>query len=57
MRARLALFILLLSSVAFAAKRDAAEEAYQEARKAYFSKLALRSAVARAARAVSPSWS
>lgn len=36
MRARLALFILLLSSVASAAKRDAAEEAYQEARSAYY---------------------
>ncbi|HEX8705499.1 MAG TPA: N-acetylmuramoyl-L-alanine amidase [Myxococcaceae bacterium] len=36
MRQRLALFLLLLSSVAFAAKRDAAEEAYQEARKAYY---------------------
>jgi N-acetylmuramoyl-L-alanine amidase len=34
---RLALVLLLLSSVASAAKRDAAEEAYQEARKAYFS--------------------
>jgi N-acetylmuramoyl-L-alanine amidase len=36
MRARLALFLLLLSSVASAAKRDAAEEAYQEARTAYY---------------------
>ena len=36
MRARLALFVLLLSSVASAAKRDAAEEAYQEARTAYY---------------------
>ena len=36
MRQRLVLFLLLLSSVAFAAKRDAAEEAYQEARKAYY---------------------
>ena len=36
MRTRLALFLLLLSSVAFAAKRDVAEEAYQEARTAYY---------------------
>ncbi|HYH94486.1 N-acetylmuramoyl-L-alanine amidase [Hyalangium sp.] len=36
MRTRLAFFLLLLSSVALAAKRDAAEEAYQEARKAYY---------------------
>lgn len=36
MRTRLALFLLLLSSVAFAAKRDAAEEAYQQARTAYY---------------------
>jgi N-acetylmuramoyl-L-alanine amidase len=36
MRTRLALFLLLISSAAFAAKRDAAEEAYQEARKAYY---------------------
>ena len=36
MRARLALLLLLLSSVAFAAKRDAAEEAYQEARTSYY---------------------
>jgi N-acetylmuramoyl-L-alanine amidase len=36
MRTRLALCLLLLSSVAFAAKRDAAEEAYQEARTAYY---------------------
>lgn len=37
MRTCLALFMLLLSSVAFAAKRDAAEEAYQEARTAFYS--------------------
>jgi N-acetylmuramoyl-L-alanine amidase len=36
MPTRLALCLLLLSSVAFAAKPDAAEEAYQEARKAYY---------------------
>jgi N-acetylmuramoyl-L-alanine amidase len=36
MRTRLALFLLMLSSVAFAAKRDAAEEAYQQARTAYY---------------------
>ncbi|MFL5348217.1 MAG: N-acetylmuramoyl-L-alanine amidase [Hyalangium sp.] len=36
MRTCLALFLLLLSSVAFAAKRDAAEEAYQEARTAFY---------------------
>ncbi len=36
MRTRLALFLLLLSSVASAAKRDAAEESYQEARTAYY---------------------
>jgi N-acetylmuramoyl-L-alanine amidase len=36
MRTRLALSLLLLSSVAFAAKRDAAEEAYQEARTSYY---------------------
>jgi N-acetylmuramoyl-L-alanine amidase len=34
---RLALILLLVSSAAFAAKRDAAEEAYQSARKAYYS--------------------
>lgn len=33
---RLALLLLLLSSAASGAKRDAAEEAYQEARKAYY---------------------
>lgn len=36
MPTRLALCLLLLSSVAFAAKPDAAEDAYQEARKAYY---------------------
>lgn len=36
MRTRLVLCLLLLSSVAAAAKRDAAEEAYQEARTAYY---------------------
>jgi N-acetylmuramoyl-L-alanine amidase len=36
MRKRLVLLLLLVSGVAFAAKRDAAEEAYQEARKAYY---------------------
>ncbi len=36
MRTRFALFLLLLSSVAFAAKRDSAEEEYQAARKAYY---------------------
>ncbi|WP_224363245.1 N-acetylmuramoyl-L-alanine amidase [Hyalangium versicolor] len=36
MRTRLALCLLLLSSVASAAKRDAAEAAYQEARTAYY---------------------
>lgn len=36
MRTRLALCLLLMSSLAAAAKRDAAEEAYQEARTAYY---------------------
>ncbi|WP_224240770.1 N-acetylmuramoyl-L-alanine amidase [Hyalangium gracile] len=36
MRTRLALCLLLLSSVAAAAKRDPAEEAYQQARTAYY---------------------
>ena len=36
MRTRLALSLLLISTVAAGAKRDAAEEAYQEARTAYY---------------------